>query len=388
VSRSTDLLKIAHAHPGTTRAAAARLMKVGTGAATEIVARLAQARLLSETPAAPSGGRGRPTTILVPHPDGPLVVAAAITYDSWRLDVVELGGTVLATSQGPHDADWSAVANLLTASVDQLRGRYGDRLRAFGLAVPGTVTPAHRLDAATLLWRDVDLSELWPDLSMFVAGNDATFAASAEAHRGAATGASVALHLRIEAGLGGAIVDHGITLGGATGAAGEFGHMPFGDPAVVCPCGARGCWGTSVDGTALARLLGQPAPRDHVGYARRMINAAGASPEERAAVTTVATSLGRGIAGLVNGLDVDLVTLGGLGIDLLAAAPQELDAAFLSGLMGYRRDSPPAILPAALADDGPIAGAAEEAWSRLFASLPGTGHDRSVARAPAILTPP
>jgi predicted NBD/HSP70 family sugar kinase len=119
-----------------------------------------------------------------------------------------------------------------------------------------------------------------------------------------------------------------------------------------------------------------------------MINAAGASPEERAAVTTVATSLGRGIAGLVNGLDVDLVTLGGLGIDLLAAAPQELDAAFLSGLMGYRRDSPPAILPAALADDGPIAGAAEEAWSRLFASLPGTGHDRSVARAPAILSPP
>ena len=235
--------------------------------------------------------------------------------------------------------------------------------------MPGTVTPAHRLDAATLLWRDIDLHVLWPDASVFVAGNDATLAAAAESHRGAATGASVALRLRIEAGLGGAIVDHGATLLGATGAAGEFGHMPFGDPAVACQCGARGCWGTAVDGTALARLLGRPAPPDHVAYARRLI-ATAATPAERAAVQAVAAALGRGIAGLVNGVDADLVTLGGLGIDLLAAARDDLDAAFRAGLMAYRRDRPPPILPAALGDDGPIAGAAEEAWSALFAGLP------------------
>ena len=368
-SRSTELLRIAHTHTPITRAAAARLMGVSTGATTEIVARLSHARLLAEIPAAPSGVRGRPTTVLVPHPQGPLVVAAAITYETWRVDVVELGGTVLATQEGRHDADWSAVADVLTASITGVRERYEDRPRAFGLAVPRTVTPAHRLDAAALLWHDVDLSELWPDASTFVAGNDATLAASAESHRGAATGASLALHLRIEAGLGGAIVDHGTTLVGATGAAGEFGHMPFGDPAVHCPCGARGCWGTSVDGTALARLLGEPAPTDPVAYARRMINDNAAGPAQRAAVTTVATSLGRGIAGLVNGLDADLVTLGGLGIDLLAAARIDLDAGFRSGLMAYRREQTPPILPAALGDDGPIAGAAEEAWSGLFASL-------------------
>jgi len=372
-TRSIELLRAAHAHPGITRAAAARLLGLSTGAATEIVARLSQAELLSETPAAPSGVRGRPTTVLGPHPQGPLVLATAITHETWRVDVVELGGSVVATREGQHHADWPTVAEVLTGTIAALRDRYADRPRALGLAVPGTVTPAHRLDAATLLWRDIDLRELWPDASVFVAGNDATLAASAESHRGAATGASVALHLRIEAGLGGAIVDHGTTLLGATGAAGEFGHMPFGDPAVACPCGARGCWGTAVDGTALARLLGGPAPPDHVAYARRLINAtAGSSAEspERTAVRSVATALGRGIAGLVNGVDADLVTLGGLGIDLLAAVPEDLDTAFRAGLMGYRRDRPPLILPAALGDDGPIAGAAEEAWSALFASLP------------------
>ncbi|WP_433558922.1 ROK family protein [Pseudonocardia xinjiangensis] len=369
-TRSTELLRVAHAHPGITRAAAARLLGVGTGAATEIVARLSQARLLAEVPAARSGARGRPTTVLVPHPHGPLVLAAAITHETWRVDAVEMGGQVLASDDGRHDgADWPTVAAALSASITAFRDRYADRPRALGLSVPGTVSPAHRLDAATLLWRDIDLHELWPAAPVFVAGNDATLAASAESRSGAAVGASVALHLRIEAGLGGAVVDHGNALIGATGAAGEFGHMPFGDPAIACPCGARGCWGTAVDGTALARLLGRPVPRDHVAYARRLITATAPEPVERAAVRSVAGALGRGIAGLVNGIDADLVTLGGLGADLLAAARDDVDAAYRAGLMAYRRDNPPPILPAALGDGGPIVGAAGEAWSALLVTL-------------------
>jgi predicted NBD/HSP70 family sugar kinase len=369
-TRSTELLRVAHAHPGVTRADAARLVGVGTGAATEIVARLGQAALLAEVPAARSGARGRPTTVLVPHPAGPLVLAAAITQESWRLDVVELGGKVLASAGAEHDgAGWAGVSAALTAAIGDFRGRYADRPRALGIAVPGTVSPAHRLDAANLGWRDIDLRELWPAAGVFVAGNDATLAASAESRRGAAVGASVALHLRIEGGLGGAVVDHGNVLIGARGAAGEFGHMPFGDPAVTCPCGASGCWGTAVDGSALARLLGRPTPRDQVTYARRLITKAAPTPAERSAVRAVAAALGRGIAGLVNGVDADLVTLGGLGIDLLTAAPEELRAAYLAGLMAFRRDDPPPIVPTALGDDGPIAGAAEEAWSALLVTL-------------------
>ena len=157
-------------------------------------------------------------------------------------------------------------------------------------------------------------------------------------------------------------------LAGATGAAGEFGHMPFGDPAVSCPCGAQGCWGTAVDGTALARLLGRPVPQDHVAYARRLIRTA-TTPEERAAVRSVAPALGRGTAGLVNGVDADLVTFGGLGTDLLAHAGADVDEAYRAGLMAYRRDDPPPLLPAALGDDGPVAGAAEEAWAALLLTL-------------------
>ncbi|MEU4559828.1 ROK family protein [Actinoplanes sp. NPDC023936] len=426
-TRSTELLRVVHHRPGVTRADAARLLGVGTGAATELVTKLSRASLLVQAPAAPSGSRGRPTTVLLPHPAGPLVLALAITHEAWRIDLVELGGATAASRSQRHaTTGWDEVRASVTAAISTILAEYGDRVRAVGVSVPGTVSRTLRLDASTAGWHDVDLTSLWPEeatshqgerpgagvaqpdgrpgagvaqpdgrpgagvprpdgrpgagvprpdgrpgAGVFVAGNDATLAATAESRRGAAAGASVALHLRIEAGLGGAVVEDGRPVIGARGAAGEFGHMPFGDPAIRCPCGASGCWGTAVDGTALARLLNQPPPRDEVTYARRVIAAAArGDAAELTAVRAVGAALGRGIAGLVNGLDADLVTLGGLGVDLLATVPEAIQAAYRDGLMLIHREAPPPVLPATLGDDeGPIAGAAEEAWSALLPHL-------------------
>ena len=150
-----------------------------------------------------------------------------------------------------------------------------------------------------------------------VAGNDASFAAIAEARRGAAVGAGSVLHLYMDAGIGGAVIEGGRLVLGATGTAGEFGHMPFGDPAQQCRCGARGCWDTTLDGAALARALKQPQPADEVSYVRQVLAAARAAPvaphEEVAAAQQMASSAGRGVAGLVNAFDPDIVTFGGLG---------------------------------------------------------------------------
>jgi predicted NBD/HSP70 family sugar kinase len=364
-TRSAELLAVVHARPGITRVDAARKLGIGTGAAAELAARLCQAELLAEAPAAPSGSRGRPTTVLLPHPAGPLILAADITHESWRIDVVELGGVTLATSRGAHDG--GPVLPILEAAANELRAAHPGRIHGIGIAAPGTVSRDLRLDAAGLDWHDLDLTQVWEKADVFVAGNDATLAASAESSRGAAVGAHVALHLRIEAGLGGAVVDDGKVLVGALGAGGEFGHMPFGDPAIACPCGAHGCWGTAVDGSALARLLGQPPPADPVTYARRVIRS-NREPDRRA-TRAIAAALGRGIAGLVNGLDPDLVTLGGLGVDLLASAPAEIDAAYRAGLMAIRRPDPPPVVAASLGDDGPLLGAAEQAWTALLPRL-------------------
>jgi predicted NBD/HSP70 family sugar kinase len=75
----------------------------------------------------------------------------------------------------------------------------------------------------------------------------------------------------------------------------------------------------------------------------------------------VAASLGTGVAGLVNAVDPDVVTLGGLAAPLRAAATGAFADAFGDGLMAFRRSAPPPVRAAALGDDGALHGAAATA---------------------------
>ncbi|WP_308469819.1 ROK family protein [Kineococcus rubinsiae] len=367
-ARGRQLLRLAHEQPGLTRAGAAALLGLSSGAATDLVTALAQAHLLAEEPVAQAGRRGRPTRRLAAHPQGPVVLAGVLAHESWRLVAVELGGAVLDTSAGTHPGtDAAPVLRALRTAGRRLERRFPGRVRGLGLAVPGLVQAGHLLDAPMLDWHALDLRPAAPAGVELTAGNDATLAAVGEARRGAAVGTALAIHLHVDAGLGGAVTVAGRVLAGARGLAGEFGHMPFGDPAVRCACGARGCWGTAVDGSAMARTLGDGPPRDPVAYAHRVLDrAGGGDPAAHRALRDAGTALGRGIAGLVTGLDPDLVTLGGLGTDLLHHVPGEVRAAFTAGLMSFRRDAPPEIAAAALGVDGPLVGAAEEVWSRVL----------------------
>jgi predicted NBD/HSP70 family sugar kinase len=83
-------------------------------------------------------------------------------------------------------------------------------------------------------------------------------------------------------------------------------------------------------------------------------------------VQAVARSVGTGAAGLANALDPSIITLGGLGRDLLDIAGDQLYPAYLAGLMRFRRTSPPPLLPARFGGDAPLVGAIEEAFSAVL----------------------
>ncbi|NNH05676.1 ROK family transcriptional regulator [Cellulomonas fimi] len=373
--RAVELLRAVHERPGLTRAEAAKTLDLGTGALTTLVNRLQDARMVAQAAAAPTGSRGRPTTALVPHPDGPLVGVGLVTHRSWVVRVVEVGGAVVAETTGGilGATDGDAVVRDLRRAVDDLDARLDGRVRAAGIAVPGPVRDNRWVKATLLDWSDQDVPALWgavdrpTDVPLVVVGNDATLAAVGEARRGAARGSHTHLHLHLGIGMGGAVTAGGEALDGDHGAAGEFGHMPFGDPERACPCGAHGCWGRTMDGEDLARALGDPTPADPLAYSERVLDRAAAGDvAAAAAVQAQARSLGRGAAGLVNALDPTLVTLGGLAPRLLAVAPDAVRAAYRSGLMSYRRADPPPLRTAGLGDAAPLVGAAELVWDRLW----------------------
>ncbi|MET0699312.1 MAG: ROK family protein, partial [Mycobacterium sp.] len=369
---AAQLIGLVRAEPGITRAAAAQKLGIGSGGAADLVARLRRVQLLDETPA-PAAGRGRPTTVLGAHPDGPLVLAAELRARDWRLALADVDGRPRVVAQATHTG--KAPKRLLAELADAIEAVHSlqpGRIRAVSVSAAGTVSDARLVQFTTRGWGDVDLSVLTaqlPDVPLLL-GNDATLAGLAEARTGAARGAGTALHLIVAVGLGGTLVVSGEPVTGATGAAGEYGHVPFGDRSQVCPCGARGCWDLSIDGRALAHHLGDPPPTDSVRYAYDVL----AGPHDdraRRAFESVAAALGAGIGGLVNLHDPDVVTLGGLAVPLRATAPQAFDEAYRDGLMSFRKSSAPPVRDGVHGDDGPLHGAAARALDLVTAEVGG-----------------
>jgi predicted NBD/HSP70 family sugar kinase len=359
---AAQLIGVVRSEPGITRAAAAQRLGIGSGGATELVARMRDARLLDETPA-PAQGRGRPTTVLGPHADGPLVLAADLRATDWRLALAGLDGLPQVVAQAGYPAgDSDAVLMQLADAIGAVYRRKSKRLRAIAVSVAGPVSGAKLGQFTPRGWTDVDLSSLTakiPDRAgvQLLLGNDATLAGLAEARTGAARSAPTALYLMVAEGVGGALVVNGEPLTGAHGAAGEYGHVPFGDPALVCPCGARGCWDLTVDGRALARHRGDTPPVDAVDYVHEVLGRSTRDKATRRALEAVSASLGRGAGAYVNVHDPDVVTLGGVAALLRAAAPKSFDEAYLAALMAFRKASPPPVRDAEHGEDGPLHGA-------------------------------
>ncbi|WP_006243063.1 ROK family transcriptional regulator [Mycolicibacterium tusciae] len=366
------LLAVVRSEPGITRTAAAQRLGIGSGNATELSSRLRAARLLDEQPA-PAQGRGRPTTVLGPHAEGPLVLAVDLRASDWRLALAGIDGRPTVVSQSGYAEEPDTALAQVAKAIGTVYRRNTKRLRTISIAVAGPVSGVRLGQFPSRGWNDVDLSVLTAKVSDradvgLLVGNDATLAGLAEARTGAARAAATALHLIVAQGIGGTLVVNGVPVTGAHGAAGEYGHIPFADPDLVCPCGARGCWDLTVDGRALARHLGDAPPDDAVGYVHAVIDRPDRNARTRRALNAVSTSLGRGIGGLVNLHDPDVVTLGGAAVLLRAAAPESFADAYRNALMAFRKSAPPPVRDGVHGEDGPLHGAVELALDHVVSA--------------------
>ena len=360
------LLRAVHDHQGSTRAALAREMGMTSGFAAETIARLTARQLLIERPAPPSGVRGRPTMSLHPHPDGPLVAIAAVAHEVWEVAAMQLGGAKLESVKRHHRRDRRAVLAAVAAALATRSWSRG-RIRAAAVSVPGTVTGKMLAQAPNLGWHDVDLSALWPDGGTdrpLLTGNDATFAAIAESRGG---GRQWAAPPRCTSTWMPASAAPSWT---ATASCWGPPVWPVSSaicPLVICRSGAAVApW--AVGTPASTALPWQPCcivvrrPTRSV-HPERDCGRWDGGAHELEAIRTVGRSFGRGVAGLVDALDPDIVTIGGLGRDLLDVAGEQVKQTYLDGLMKFRTAPAPALTPAHFGDDAPLIGAAEDAFS-------------------------
>ncbi len=182
---------------------------------------------------------------------------------------VDLGGTkVLAGAVDAHlrvhhrayrlSRPAAALQSIVDA-VDEAREAMSGEVRAVGLGIPCVVHPAsgvamacNHLPLVDMPVRDLMAERLGVPV---VVDNDANAALVAEARFGAAVGASNVVMLTIGTGVGGGLLVDGRIVRGASGAAGELGHVVIDEGGPPCPgnCPNHGCVESLVSGPALAR---------------------------------------------------------------------------------------------------------------------------------------
>ena len=368
------LLRAIHAGGGRrTRAELTRELCLARGTATVLVRDLAERQLIEElsspVDATVQRARGRPTGIPSAHPHGPVVLAVDLRDDSFMIAAFELTGRCTVLDRQERDAESGTGVLADVAARLRIRSRqFGGRLVGIGVAVPSPVSGGKMVQPTLADWRDVDVAgalvRAGPPEGLNAAGpvlvgNDATLAGLAEARRGVLRGVSVALHLHVATGIGGVLLADGSPVTGAHGSSGEFGHMPLAGGHEPCRCGSSGCWELDAGARGLLRAAGQPEHGDRMALAEEVISAAAADPAAGHALDQVARALGRGIGALVNAHDPEAVGLSGLAASVYQAAPAAVKDGYLSGLMRFRRQDPPALLPSTLGRLGALTGASE-----------------------------
>lgn len=363
------ILQTVHTHGPTTRAVLTKQLGLNRSTIGALTGELQSLGLVSEE-AAPVGGRsGRPSHLVVPRDDN-VVVAVDVGVDRIAVALVGLGGEVLERrdrghQRGEHDVDHvvEAVAHMVE---EVLATRSDVRCLGIGSAVPGAVRAADGVVrfAPNLGWVDEPFTDLLEKrLGQKVwTGNDANLGVLAEHLRGAAAGFTDVAYLNASVGIGGGFFMGGRPLAGASGYAGEVGHMQVDSEGPVCRCGAVGCWETKVGENVLLRHAGRLPGGGPPAVAEVIAAARTGEPRAAEAVDEVAEWCGVGIRAIVNLFNPQVVVLGGCLAQVWNAAQRRVDEALnRSTMMSPREDV--VVRAAALEDDSSLIGAAELAFA-------------------------
>jgi predicted NBD/HSP70 family sugar kinase len=341
-----------------------------------LVAQLAELGLVGEASpggALPRPGAGRPSLVVGPRPDAAQVVAVDIGVDRVVVALVGLGGEVLSRRQRrlPSSRSPKTVAGTILRLLDAMLPDATGRVVGVGVALPGVVRHADGLVrfAPNLGWVDEPLGAILrsrlrsvPQDVRIQVGNDADLGGLAEHLRGVAVGYDDVVFIAGEIGVGGGCISAGRPLIGAGGYAGELGHLPLVPGGLACRCGARGCWETEIGGAAIARALGlADAGTDALRRAVRAEAEAGG-----ARLGEVAQLLGRGLAGLVNLLNPQMIVIGGLLGEVFAATSDAVRRALDASALTAPAEQVELVLPR-LGADAVLVGASELAWEDLLA---------------------
>lgn len=247
-------------------------------------------------------------------------------------------------------------------------------IKSIGFGVPSYVNKKGEVTCVNLGWSSVNfieqMKEVFPEFKIYVE-NDATVAALAESKFGSMKGKDIAVMLTLGTGVGGGIIINGKAFVGAHGMGSEMGHVIIGENYFDCNCGNNGCFETFCSATSVIKYAQKliEEGRETVIYNKinkdlNNINAKIIFDAYREGdkvsieiITRFKSYLAIGIAGIINTIDPNVISLGGglskSGDILLDGLEEEIRKHIL-----YKNEEFADIVIASLGSDAGIIGAA------------------------------
>ncbi|MEJ7617873.1 MAG: ROK family protein [Pyrinomonadaceae bacterium] len=219
------------------------------------------------------------------------------------------------------------IASQMVQVASELREGNAE-VKALGIGIPGLVNSSTDRVAVSFglpsLVRDDFRDELSRATGLTVElENDANAAAYGEYIAGAGRGSGSMFYITIGNGVGGALILDGKLWLGASGYAGEFGHITIDPEGIECTCGNIGCLETVASAPNIVRRAHERLYRDNTSSLSRLamnrdFTAADVAREalngdDFAAMMIERTGkyIGTTVAAVVNLLNVERIVLGG-----------------------------------------------------------------------------
>jgi glucokinase len=239
--------------------------------------------------------------------------------------LVTADGQVVERREAPLERD--AVVVQVARTVAELRD-VSPNIAAIGVGIPGLVNrQTDRVlvstDLPSVVRGDIH-AELMKATGLRVElENDANAAAYGEYKVGAGRGSRDMFYATIGAGIGGAIILDGKLWLGASGFAGEFGHITIDAEGIECMCGNAGCLETVASAPNIVRRANERLYRDNTSSLSRLainkeFTATDIVQEAKEGddfslmmIERTGKYIGAAVASVINLLNIERIVLGG-----------------------------------------------------------------------------
>jgi glucokinase len=299
-----------------------------------------------------------------------LVIGVDVGGTTVKAGLFDSDGVEYRRSERPtprHLGPDAVITTTLNAIVE-LRAQVPQaaRLLAVGLVVPGVVDAQQGIAvyAANLGWRQLPLRQIVADAVGLpvILDHDVRAAGLAELELGAARGLQEVLFVALGTGVAAAVITRGQVSAGATGRAGELGHLPVFPEGEWCACGQRGCTETYASAAALSRRFSAASGIADVPAHDVISRAAAGAPLADGIFNDAITALGRALVNYVLLMDPQLILIGG---GMAASGAVLLDPLTREVQAGLAWRPAPTISKGRFAGDAGRRGAGILAWHAL-----------------------